>query len=174
MSNRTALVLRLPEEVSVECLVDTILERDLRQRKDNEAKKESQAKSTVLFQFFWQKVKVKAKGAWVVVALCEDCTSQGNSVMLNNACAYLGAFPLVGAQTKQESISPQPGCLFSQNCRNLIPLETSVPQSDLPRIDQQIQRSPGSIKHEHTNLISSGNWGEGNKAFFAQFPIRTY
>lgn len=51
MSNRTALALRLPtaEEVSVECLVDTILERDLRQRKDNEGKKESQAKSTVLF-----------------------------------------------------------------------------------------------------------------------------
>lgn len=94
--------------------------------------------------------------------------------MLNNACAYLWAFPLVGAQTKQESISPQPGCLFSQNCRNLIPLETSVPQSDLPRIDQQIQRSPGSKKHECTNLISFGNWGGGNKAFLAQFPIRTY
>lgn len=62
MSNRTALVLRLPEEVSVECLVDTILERDLRQRKDNEAKKESQAKSTVLFQFFFgRKLKLKQK-----------------------------------------------------------------------------------------------------------------
>lgn len=94
----------------------------------------------------------------------------GNSVMLNSECAYLGASPLVGEQTKQESISSQPGCLFSQNCRNFIPLETSVPLSDLPKIDQQIQRSPGSIKHEHINLISFGNWKIKQQSIFCTIP----
>lgn len=90
--------------------------------------------------------------------------------MLNSECAYLGASPSVGAQTKQESISSQPGCLFSQNCTNSVPLETSVPLSDLPKIDQQIQRSPGSVKHEHINLISFGNQKKTQQSIFCTIP----
>lgn len=88
--------------------------------------------------------------------------------MRNSECAYLGASPPARAQTKQES--SQPGCLFSKNRRNLIPLETLVPLSDLPKIDQQIQRSPGSIKHEHINLISFGNWKKKQQSIFCTIP----
>lgn len=137
----------------------------------------NQEKSTVWFNFFFLCGKLKqdcsisssTKGAWIAMALSEDCAALGNSVMLNNKYAYLRASQSIGAQTLQESISSQPGCLLSQNYRSLIPLVTSVSLSGLSRIDQQIQRSSGSIKHEHINLISFRNWGKkknNNKAFF--------
>lgn len=122
--------------------------------------------------FFW-KVKTAAVrrepvSLWPCV---KTLLPWGNSVMWNSKCAYLGASPPVRAKTKQES--SQPGCLFSENCRNLIPLETSVPLSDLPKIDQQIQRSLGSIEHEHINLISFGSWKKKQQSIFCTVPNKS-
>lgn len=136
------------------------------------------------FNFFYGKIKKRlvhqqqyqGRQPGLLQPCVKTALPQGDSVMLNSECAYLGASPFGGGTGKQESISSQPGCQFSPNCRNLIPLGTSVPLSALLKIDQQTQRSPGSIKHEHINLISFGNWKKkkNNKAFFAQFPIKTY
>lgn len=74
-----------------------------------------------------QGCSINTKGTCISAALYEDCIALEEFLMLNSECASLEAFPSVGTCTKQESISSQPGCLFSQNHCNLMPLETTVP-----------------------------------------------
>lgn len=118
------------------------------------------------FNFFCGKIKkmvgpsaaVPRQAAWIAVALCEDCAAPGEFCDAEQWMCLSWRLSFGGGTGKQESISSQPRCQFSPNCRNLIPLGTSVSLSVLLKIDQQIQRSPGSIKHEHISLISFGNW----------------
>lgn len=133
------------------------LRRRLRWGKESEGKKESQAKSTAWLKFFWRKDKKKG---WSI----SSSTKAGSLDSPGEFCdaewwmCLSWSLSFGGGTGEQESVPSQPGCQFSPNCRNLIPLGTSVPLSFLLKIDQQIQRSPGSVKHERISLISFGNW----------------